>query len=192
MQLTDFEKDALKEICNMGASHAANSLSHMVNKRIMISIPEVMLTEPKDVYLEGIGVYLIAKGELSFALLLIFSKKNALNLADILLGKELGTTKELDEMDISAIQEVGNILASHFVNTFSDFLEFKIYISPPKVVIDSNFNEVLQLFESKNIKLLLMNTSFIEYDNKVNGSLIVLSNAKTLEQIFDVISNKIK
>ncbi|RLG56765.1 MAG: hypothetical protein DRN88_03765 [Candidatus Hydrothermarchaeota archaeon] len=191
MKLSDFERDVLKEICNMGASHAANSLSHMVNKKIMISIPEIMLTEPEKVYLDGIGVYLIAKGELSFALLLTFSRENALNLVDILMGRKLGTTKELDEMDISAIQEVGNILGSHFVNTFSDFLGFKIYVSPPNIIVNSYFNEILKIFESKDIKLLLMNTSFIESNNEVNGNLIVLSNAKTLNQIFDAISEKI-
>ena len=157
----------------------------------MISIPKIMLTEPEKVYLDVIGAYLIAKGELSFALLLTFSRENSLNLVDILMGRKLGTTKELDEMDISAIQEVGSILGSHFVNTFSDFLGFKIYVSPSNIIVNSDFNEILKIFESEGIKLLLMNTSFIESNNKVNGNLIVLSNVKTLNQIFDAISEKI-
>jgi len=199
MKLSGFEKDVLREIGNMGASYSANSLSEIMNKKVEIRVPDfdvLPLEEFPNVVGGGeeivAGILVKFNGDISGYLMLFYQLKYALNLADLLLGKELGTTKELDEMDISAIQEVGNILGSHFVNTFSDFLGFKIYVSPPNIIVNSDFNEILKIFESEDIKLLLMNTSFIESNNnKVNGNLIVLSNAKTLNQIFDAISEKI-
>jgi chemotaxis protein CheC len=41
--LSDFQKDALTEVGNIGIGHATTSLSQMVNKRVWISIPDMKL-----------------------------------------------------------------------------------------------------------------------------------------------------
>lgn len=42
--LKELQFDALKEVANIGAGHAATALSQMTNKKIMISVPEVTVT----------------------------------------------------------------------------------------------------------------------------------------------------
>ena len=41
--------DALKEVENIGAGHAATALSQMTNRRIMISVPKISVTRLEDV-----------------------------------------------------------------------------------------------------------------------------------------------
>ena len=39
--LKELQLDALREVANIGAGHAATALSQMTNRKIMISVPEV-------------------------------------------------------------------------------------------------------------------------------------------------------
>ena len=47
--LKELQFDALKEVANIGAGHAATALSQMTNKKIMISVPEVTVTPLEEV-----------------------------------------------------------------------------------------------------------------------------------------------
>src|ERR1041384_7553493 len=65
--LSDLERDALREVANIGAGHAATALSQMTGRKIMISVPEVSvraleqvaeLVGPPDSCLGGVLVHL--------------------------------------------------------------------------------------------------------------------------------------
>ena len=56
------------------------------------------------------AVRLPVSGEVTGAALLLFCEETAFNLSDLLIKKEFGTTKQLDELDRSALEELGNIL----------------------------------------------------------------------------------
>ena len=81
--LSDFQKDALTEVGNIGIGHATTSLSQMVNKRVWISIPDMKLLPlievPALVRNEDpvVGVILQLTGDAKGYLLLLLSKKTA-------------------------------------------------------------------------------------------------------------------
>jgi len=41
LNLTDEQKDALSEVGNIGAGHAATALSQLIKKKVMISVPSL-------------------------------------------------------------------------------------------------------------------------------------------------------
>ena len=47
--LKDLQLDALREVANIGAGHAATALSQMTNRTIMISVPEVNVRPLEEV-----------------------------------------------------------------------------------------------------------------------------------------------
>ena len=47
--LKELQLDALREVENIGAGHAATALSQMTNRRIMISVPKISVTRLEDV-----------------------------------------------------------------------------------------------------------------------------------------------
>src|SRR5256885_8452435 len=47
--LKELQIDALREVANIGAGHAATALSQMTNRRIMISVPKISVTRLEDV-----------------------------------------------------------------------------------------------------------------------------------------------
>jgi len=83
-----------------------------------------------------VGVYITVSGDIPGHALLVFPYESALLLADILLGRPLGTTTRLDDMETSLVQEVGNIVTSAYLNALSDFYRCSLMPSPPGLAVD--------------------------------------------------------
>src|ERR671916_186999 len=97
--LKESQLDAMREVANIGAGHAATALSQMTNRRIMITVPRVKIKPLED-----------ARD------MLLFPQPAALVLCDFLFRRERGTTTTFGEMEQSGLKEAGNILASTYLN----------------------------------------------------------------------------
>jgi chemotaxis protein CheC len=141
--LKESQLDAMREVANIGAGHAATALSQMTNRTIMITVPRVNI-RPLEEACETIGtpdeviagILMHMMGDLTGRALLLFPQTSARTLCDYLLRRELGTTKEFHEMEQSALKEAGNILASAYLNALSDFMGMMLVPSVPSLVID--------------------------------------------------------
>ena len=101
------------------------------------------------------GVYIKVSGEMPGHALLIFPYDSALLLVDLIVGRKLGTTKHLDELDESVIHEVSNIVTSSYLNAISDFYQCTLIPTPPCLAIDMC---------SAVIDSVLLNTGHFEKD----------------------------
>jgi chemotaxis protein CheC len=96
--LQAIQLDALREVSNMGAGHAATALSQMTNTRIMINVPRLQVVPLEEVP-EVVGspdqvvaaVLMHMLGDLTGRTLLIFPRNAAMRLAEILLHREPGS-----------------------------------------------------------------------------------------------------
>ncbi|HET8649344.1 MAG TPA: chemotaxis protein CheC [Gemmatimonadales bacterium] len=141
--LKELQLDALREVANIGAGHAATALSQMTNRTIMISVPEVnvrpleevsdMLGSAEDVVA---AVLMQMMGDLTGRTLLLFPEASAKILCDILLRRPPGTTQAFGPMEQSGIKEVGNILVSAYMTALSDFMGMMLVPSVPSLVVD--------------------------------------------------------
>jgi chemotaxis protein CheC len=134
--------DALREVANIGAGHAATALSQMIGGTIMISVPRLNIQRLEDVPpLVGdpdepvAAVLLHILGDLSGRTLLVFPKSAAVRLAEMMLRRP-NPTGELGELEQSAIKEAGNILSSAYMNALSEFMGMMLLPSPPALAID--------------------------------------------------------
>jgi chemotaxis protein CheC len=142
-ELKELQLDALREVANIGAGHAATALSQMTNRTIMIAVPEVNVRALEDVTdLVGRGDEVMAAvlmhmmGDLTGRTLVLFQADSARALCDILLRREPGTTREFGVMEQSGLKEAGNILASAYLNALSDFMGMMLVPSVPSLVVD--------------------------------------------------------
>jgi chemotaxis protein CheC len=141
--LKESQLDAMREVANIGAGHAATALSQMTNRKIMITVPRVNvrpLEEASDIVGSPsevtAAVLMHMMGDLTGRALLLFPERAARTLCDFLLRRELGTTQAFDEMEQSSLKEAGNILASAYLNALSDFMGMMLVPSVPSLVID--------------------------------------------------------
>src|SRR3569833_2187166 len=102
--------DALREVANIGAGHAATALSQMIGETIMISVPTINVSPLEDVPPQVAApdepvaaVLMHMLGDLTGRTLLVFPRRTALRLASMLTRRpQTPDGEDLTEMDQSA------------------------------------------------------------------------------------------
>ena len=135
--------DALREVANIGAGHAATALSQMTGSTIMISVPTINISSLEDVPTqisepeEPIAAVLMHMlGDLTGRTLLVFPRPTAMRLAELMLRRPAGSSREMGALEQSAIKEAGNILSGAYMNALSEFMGLMLLPSPPSLAID--------------------------------------------------------
>src|SRR5678809_1682031 len=118
--LKALQLDALREVANIGAGHAATALSQMIGGTIMISVPTINVSRLEEVPPQisapeepVAAVLMHMMGDLTGRTLLVFPKPTAVRLSELMLRRPAGTSTELGELEQSAIKEAGNIPVSY-------------------------------------------------------------------------------
>lgn len=194
--------DALKEVGTIGAGQAANALSQMTSRKVMISVPEVKAT-PLNKIIELVGpseilsaaVYMKLIGDTQGRSLIIFPKQSAFNIVDILMKRPKGHTKFLSEIDCSALKEVGNILTGSFLTALANFLNVSLMLSTPLLAYDmvgAILDTLAVEFGVDADYLFCIQTKFIDPSLDIEGNFIMVFDRKSLDIIIDKIDVKIK
>jgi len=194
--LTEFETDALKEVGNIGIGHATTSLSRMVNKRVWISLPDLKLVPlievPRLVKNEDpvIGIVLQLKDDAKGYLLLLLSKDSAKMLVKLVLGSA-SETDTFDEMEVSVLMELGNIMAGTYITALSDFLTISIAISTPSQIYDMSdaiINQVVLLMSDEVENVLFLKTEFMINTEKIDGKMLIFTDSVSLTKMLDSVN----
>jgi chemotaxis protein CheC len=143
IKLKDIQLDALREVANIGAGHAATALSQMIGGRIMISVPRITMTALEEVPRqlsapeEPIAAVLMHMlGDLTGRTLLIFPTATAKRLAELMLRRPINVDEDLNDLEQSAVKEAGNILSAAYMNALSEFMGMMLLPSPPSLAVD--------------------------------------------------------
>jgi chemotaxis protein CheC len=197
--LKELQLDALREVANIGAGHAATALSQMTNRTIMIAVPEVTVRSLEEVP-ELIGsagetiaaVLMHMMGDLTGRTLVLFPEGSARTLCDILLRRTPGTTRKFGVMEQSGIKEAGNILASAYLNALSDFMGMMLVPSVPSLVVDLSgaiLTTAYLNFGHERDYVFCVETSFrVEGTTEpLQGHFLLLPDMPSLRSIFDAI-----
>ena len=141
--LKALQLDALREVANIGAGHAATALSQMINSTIMISVPTINVSRLEEVPPQisapeepVAAVLMHMLGDLTGRTLLVFPKPTAIRLSELMLRRAKGSSTDIGELEQSAIKEAGNILSGAYMNALSDFMGLMLLPSPPSLAID--------------------------------------------------------
>lgn len=121
----DFKMDVLKEVGNIGAGNAATALSQLLNKPIDMAVPKVQLLSFEEIT-DKVGgaeelvyaVFLRVEGEAPGNLFFILTPEAASSLLSRIAGIEVSGGDELSEMELSALSEIGNILAGSYLSSW--------------------------------------------------------------------------
>ena len=189
------ELDVMKEISSIGTSHAATALSKLLQKEVRITIPEIsILSYEETVDRIGHMEELVAatlvqmKNEVEGLMLFIFK----MDLANAVLGKLLErhyqSFEELDEMDFSALEEIGNIIICSYVNAFTQLVGVEIDLSVPSSTINM-LGGILTVpiaeYGYETDKLMYINAEFIMDGEKLSDGVLMLPDIKSLNSILE-------
>jgi len=140
-QMSTTYYDVLKEIGNIGAGNATTALASLLQSKVDMKVPQVMMLEFKDVGAllggeeqELAAAYLGVEGDITGSILFLIKKETAMMIAKKLLGDYCGD--DLGEMECSAVKEVSNIITGSYLNAIATLTGLTIYPSVPDLAVD--------------------------------------------------------
>lgn len=144
-KISDVQFDILKEVGNIGAGHAATALSTLLNKKIDMKVPDVSSVS-FDEMMEMAGgsesvvasVFLRIEGDAPGSMFFILPLQQAEKFIRLLIGDQNFTFSDpnINELAMSAFQELGNILCGSYLSSLSDFTQLNLYPSVPALSVD--------------------------------------------------------
>ena len=190
--LKALQLDALREVSNMGAGHAATALSQMTGQKIMISVPHLTISKLEDVpnQIEAreepvAAVLMKMLGDLTGLTLLVFSQQTALKVAGLMMRKPATTLGEIEQ---SALKEAGNILSAAYLNALSEFRGMILMPSPPTLVIDMSdavLNETYLEVAQQSEYVFCVESEFelMESNERLRGFFLLMPDVGSLNAI---------
>ena len=193
-ELDDMHVDVLTELGNIGSGNAATALASLMNTEININVPHVRILGFNDVadYVGGpenvvLGVLIKLSGDVDGMILYVFNDDLIRNVLKVFFGKDYTSVSELDEMDMSALNEIGNIMASSYVNALSSMTSLTIDVSVPSMCVDMA-GAILSVpsieFAQVGNKVLFIDDSFSIGEN-VKSNMILVPEMDSLNKIFE-------
>jgi chemotaxis protein CheC len=201
MKLSAVQADAIQELGNIGAAHAATTLSQMVGSTVQMSVPGI-----KAVDIANLGNYMgeesaamvvfELQGDIPHGGFIIFyiTRESAIRLTNTMLGLT-DMNRPLNEMDESALLEVGNIMVSAFLDATAELLGFVMLPSPPAMTIDMAHAAMSSLIAGLGEEIdevLLFSTELTCEEHKIDSDIIMMPETKTLARIVELLENMMK
>ena len=135
--------DVLKEIGNIGAGNATTAIANMLGLRIDMSVPEVAFLPVEDlgsaIGSEDeiiVGILLGVEEDIDGSMMFLMDMASAHHIVNKLMMRDDSYNEPFDEMDLSAIKEVGNIIAGSYLSALSGLTNLTIVPSVPFVAVD--------------------------------------------------------
>lgn len=191
-QVSEHYYDVLKELGNIGAGNAMTALSQMLQCKVDMKVPQVKLLEFAEVgELVGgeeqimVAVFLGVEGEVSGSMMFMLQEESARHLIQKITMGMVPKGSEFEEMGLSAMQEVGNIITGAYLNSLSTMTNLTIFPSPPALTIDMA-GAILSVpaiqFGIYGDKILMIQSQF--YDEiQLDGYFILIPDLESYEKI---------
>ena len=191
--LDAIQMDVLREIGNIGAGNAATSLSVMLGQSVDMTLPNVNLLEFNEAHnavggAEALtyGVLVPLEGDVTGMIMFLLEKNFAHLILNILMGESFHSFDEMDEIALSAIREVGNILSAAYVNSIAELTGLSIELSVPSVSIDmagALLSVPIIRFGTIGDKVLFIEENFSSNEESVASHMILFAEIESLNLI---------
>jgi chemotaxis protein CheC len=191
--LSSIQLDTLKEVSNIGMGHAATALSQMIGQTVYLRVPHVSVIDISEVpdYLGGaeklmVGITLQILGDARGSIMLLFPEASAHHLLCNLLVHQ-GDALVMNEVNISALKEVGNILASAYLSALGNLLHKILIPSVPMLAYDmagAIVDYVLIDLSQSGDQAMIIETDFTGGPNQhsaIKGHFFLLPDPATLD-----------
>lgn len=191
IELDELQMDALREIGNVGASHASTALTQLVKTDILIDVTEcrvlpmpalpnrfgelgsLFATLKIDIDSSGSCIYMVFPGDV------------ATYLSDLLLNKPHQDRRPMTEQDRDVLVEMGDICIRQYLVPIAKFLSIEIIPDSPTVSIDRitdrmKFPALIQSLRDAN--LVRVETNFVDTNKRFQGA-IIFAPGKTIQTL---------
>lgn len=197
MDRSSFKYDILKEVFNISVGKAADLLSEITGKKILLKIPDVTildratnnieLTEYLPIKFTGaLMVSTISfKENLTGKAKLIFPAEKMKAFIHLCLNEDVHEEDDLNftDIDFDVIKEIGNIILNCILGETGNLLNIKLQYSLPEVKIYNHINFRKDIDEKEYQHILVLYITFIIDSTEIEGTIIVDLALQSLNEI---------
>lgn len=191
-EVNDVYVDVLREIGNIGAGNATTAVASMLGIRLDMNVPKVALLEasklgsaicPEEEII--VGIFLEVQTDIEGSMMFLMRMDSAQFLVNMLMGRDISYKSDFDEMDLSALKEIGNIIAASYLSALSAMTNLVITPSVPYIAVDmaaSILSVPAIQFGQYGDNALFIETEFGD-DVMINGYFILMPEQDSYDKI---------
>lgn len=195
IQLTDLQTDALAEVFNVGAGHAAASLSEIVGDEVQLSVPSITFCRRdqlgenlQSLQAERLGaVRQDFTGPFVINASLLFTEDKALEIVREMLGSQV-PVDDLPEFEQEAMCELGNIILNACMASISDMLGIEMTSTLPEYRVDRMHLVLDELTsDAGHPVVLLLHIDLTIERSETHGALVFLLSSASFDELIAAI-----
>ena len=191
VSLSDLQKDALKEVGNIGAGHAATSLSQLLNTTIALSEPSIDVIKFRDLstrvgYENRVvaALHMYIRGEAPGQMIVLFDREHALDYVNSFIARIIGDIRIFDSIVDTTLKELGNIMAGAYLTALSSLTAVHLVPSTPTLsygTVHAAFRSLLSILPDAEV--FLIESSFLDKERGVSGRFILIPETGSLHAL---------
>jgi len=206
--LNELQLDVFREIGNIGSSSAAIALSKIVDRKITLSLPKVEILKFNEITrviggeeTEVLGILLPMRGDLNGHIMFIIGLQQAHDLVSLLLSRMLHMAQKpavqkptalgaFTEMEMSALQEISNIMISSYISAISTMTGLKVLPAVPQICMDmaaAILSIMVIEYGKVGDHVLYMASEFTQNNVKIGGDFFLVPDMQSLEKLLSAL-----
>ena len=195
-EVNELYLDVLKEIGNIGAGNATTAIANMLNLRINMHVPKVELLPVEKIGSSIgdeeeiiVGIMLGVEQDIEGSMMFLMDMASAHTLVNRMMMRPADYNEDFDEMDLSAIKEIGNIIAGSYLSALSSLTNMTILPTIPYVAVDmaaSILSVPAIQFGMMGDKALMIKTEFDD-EVAINGYFILMPEEDSYNKILSAL-----
>lgn len=192
--LSDLQCDALKEIGNIGAGHAATALSQLLNTRIGLVEPHVdvlplrALTQRIDRPNRRVAaLQMEVRGETPGQIIVLFDRDQASTFVKRFIERVIGEITIYESIAESTLKELGNIVAGSYLSAIVTLTGVRLEPSVPELSYGS-VTDAIGAFAAAHPErpVFLVESVFLDGDVTIGGEFVFVPEHRTMKALFTV------
>ncbi len=188
LSLSDLQKDALKEVGNIGAGHAATSLSQLLNTTIKLSEPTIDVIKFRDLtarvgYENRLvaALHMYVRGDAPGQMVVLFDREYALEYVNSFVQRVIGDIRIFDSIVDSTLKVLGNIMAGAYLTALDSLTGVSLVPSVPMLsygTVHAAFRSLMSILPDQDV--FLIESSFLDKERDVSGRFILIPETGSL------------
>lgn len=202
MEKDSLSYDILKEIFNIGVGQAADMLSQMLDKKILLDVPHIRKIGPNNIDIsidkhfckEIKGTIMVSsisfQEELNGEAILIFPTSKMRTFINLCIEEESNDEEDMpfSDIDFDVIKEVGNIILNSIVGEIGNFLDKNLEYTLPNVNIFESTDFENKIKANEDMNSLLLSISFLIDSVEIEGAVLINFTISSLKEIMDILN----
>ena len=194
LHLNDLQKDALKEVGNIGAGHAATALSQLLNTKINLTEPRIDVIKFRDLATRVghenrivAALHMYVRGEAPGQMVVLFDREQAMDFVNVFIKRIIGDIQIFDSIIDSTLKELGNIIAGSYLTAIIQLTNINLLPSVPTLsygTIQAAFRTLMSILPDQDV--FLIESSFLDKEKQVSGQFILIPETGSLGPLLSV------